>query len=169
MFGRGRAKLNEVVTVAGVGYVPISGPVNFLHDTKATAFAARAGFMDEPAAGEALDEFIRRQTIRFGESGLAVEMLGYYVIPIDKRPEDWTPQLAEATSAALGRVSSSADLEKVNGLLVRAVIHFFALARRSLGSLPSYSETLPEAVRLLSPLARTAGIPSGTGLGSSAN
>jgi hypothetical protein len=89
---------------------------------------------DESQAGY----LVRLQTMLL-DSGYVPDLLGGYLLPIDKAETDWTVEMARETSGHVGKCQTQEDRELVMRLAIEVVFGFFRQGLDWLKSLQSSS------------------------------
>lgn len=113
------------------------------HDLTFMGLLRKAG-LDMPTLreGELPKDFATRLLGDLLGSGKACELLGCLLIPEGVESEDWTPELGQETAEHIGHLTSAADKQKVNQLILSALVDFFESGLASLAATraSSYAE-----------------------------
>ncbi|HEY6108692.1 MAG TPA: hypothetical protein VIV56_07300 [Gemmatimonadales bacterium] len=117
--------MTERHVIGGVPYVPV-GTSTVEHDVWIMGRVHRAG-LDEVLvhAGESPDEWGKRLLFEAMASGEALMLLAGLLVPEKVGAEGWTPEVAEQTAAAFGKLTADSDKEALYGLLLSTLIAFF--------------------------------------------
>lgn len=115
-----------------------------LHDLHFRKLVAQSGLSRVfIRAGEDPDHFARRLLDELVKAGVVLELIGCLLIPVGKRDEDWTPEMAQETAAFFGGLKDPVDKAKVDSLILTVLIDFFANGFASLWTSPTSSEADP--------------------------
>lgn len=121
------AEQRERIEINGRAYVEIGANGSLARDLFVMYHARHAGLTNiAPRDGETTEALGERILGSLISSGHTLPLLGGFLIPEGKAPEDWTEAMAHETAAALGRVTDGADKEKVTAQLLSIMVGFFA-------------------------------------------
>lgn len=122
----------EKVTINGQDYVPVKNST-IEHDFWLMGHIRAAG-LDQVKImeGEDPQAFVMRLLAETINSGRVFSLLGGMLIQAGTDPADWTPDLAEATAAALKKVTAPEDKAKIQSAVVELLIGFFESGLSSL-------------------------------------
>lgn len=110
------------IELGGRTFVPV-GTFTVRHHYETMALLARAGLATPARAGEEeLADYGRRILMQLVEAGVALDLVSHLVVP---EGVDWTPDVARATAGFVGNLTSEEDKQRVDDLLVAALVPFF--------------------------------------------
>lgn len=141
------------------------GPSTLDHDWRFVALLRELKLL-EPclSEGEPAADYGRRLLVELISSGRAGAVLGHLIMPAELSDEQWTPAVADATSAAIAGLTDEADKATVHSLTLGVLLDFFETGlNASLGSMISSTETSAgpkvASVPRASPIASVVGRP----------
>jgi hypothetical protein len=119
-----------------------------LHDLYLQRLLRRSG-LDRavPDLGEEPEAYSLRLYGELVSSGVVCELLGGYLLPVGTTEDQWSPEVAAATSAHLGACNTEEDRRLVHQLAAEAVLGFFRRELRSLAISRISSRAEAEASR----------------------
>lgn len=130
------------IELGGRAFVPV-GTFTVRHHYETMALLARAG-LSTPARAveEELADYGRRILMQFVQAGVALDLVSHLVAP---EGVDWTPDVARATADFVGNLTSEEDKQRVDDVLVAALVPFFEAIGTSGTSMSTSSD--PRAAR----------------------
>lgn len=115
------------------------------HDLRTMGLLRQCG-LDQVAIGEgeAVGDYALRLLTGVLANGKTLELLGCLLIPVGVRPEQWTPAIAQETTAYIAQLTDPQDKRKVEALILSVLVDFFELGLSS-SSLSPISWGQPDA------------------------
>ncbi|MFU8858456.1 MAG: hypothetical protein ACNA8S_15805 [Deferrisomatales bacterium] len=122
----GRKERTDYFEIAGVRYAPVLADVMTARQRLACRWAIRHADLDNVRVmpGETPEAYAERLFRRVTVSGGALELMGALLLPEGLSPKDWSPAVAAATAAALGRIRTPEDKVLFDGMLLSIVAGF---------------------------------------------
>jgi hypothetical protein len=111
-----------------------------LHDLHFRKLVAQSGLSHlHIKVGEDPGMFARKLLDRLIEAGVVLELLGCLLIPLGKRDEDWTPDMARETAIFLGGLRAPEDKARIDSMICTLLLDFFVNGYSSLWTSPTSS------------------------------
>lgn len=150
------------------------GESTVLHNLHYRKLIAQSGLSHlHIKVGEDPGMFARKLLDKLIESGIVLELLGCLLLPLGKRDEDWTPDMARETANFIGTLKSEQDKARVDSMICTLLLDSFTNGYSSLWTSPMSSDTGqeddPEPEEPLNAAIQTAANAMGIGVRSSAS
>ena len=120
-----RNETPQVVTIGGRSFMAVQEGT-LRHDLHYMELVSKMGLQSlQMRTEEAPEEYAVRLLGELVRAGAVLEMLGTLLLPVGKRPDEWTPAMAAETADFFAGLTNPADKAAVQGQVITLLLDFF--------------------------------------------
>ena len=116
----------KTIVIAGRKFKPVVDST-IEHDVWTVELIKKCGLdVIEMQPGESPAEFAQRVFLQASKDLIVFDLLGGLLMPIDTKPENWTPEIAHETGRHFATVCEPEEKKAIRALIAEALMGFFA-------------------------------------------